>query len=371
MKNSVKKHKIRLLKDKLASLFSKIKNKLPKNLLEKCIMSLKTVSKKSVISILTINFILGILILNYSDTFNYFSPHLICLTLNIVITLLIGHEYANTIEFLDSEILPKRFCKKYVELCGVYKQFRHKTFHDINFVLCIIILTIFFWGIFSQHYIKLNIVGWYAIYMVAVTVSMSVIGYAQYLWLLWFLYRINYCSLIPYNKIRPAYTPFLVKIGTLTKHAKWCFFIEGFLYVLEYSILIPKGNITLSEINVPDKVSFLVTWGVIFVVIILAFPVIIFIQESLLSKIVKDLKKNRLEALLYNYDIQDIKKNELTPQIYMRNQMINNLIASPDYPIKIQRFGPSVVAAATCVLHIVNLLDQYPELKTFLVNRFL
>ncbi len=371
MKKNGKKHKFQLFKAKLSSLLSKIRNRLPPNLLEKCIMSLKTVSKKSVIILLTINFILGIVILNYSDAFSYFFPHLICLTLNIVITLLIGHEYANTIGFLDTEILPNKSCKKYIELCGVYKQFRHKTFHGINFVLCIIILTIFFWGIFSQHYIKLDVVGWYAIYMVTITVSISVIGYAQYLWLLWFLYRINYCSLIPYNEIIPAYTPFLVKIGTLTKHAKWCFFIEGFLYVFEYFILIPKGNVTLLEIDVPDKASFLVTWGVIFVVIILAFPVIIFIQESLLSKIVKDLKKQRLEALLYNYDIPDIKKNELSPQIYIRNQMINNLIISPDYPIKIQRLGPSVVAAATCVLHIVNLINQYPELKKFLINRFL
>lgn len=369
MKKSRKKHKFQLLRNKLSLLFSKIKNKLPKNLLENCIMSLKTISKKAAIFRLAINFILGIIILNYSDTFDYFFPHLICLTLNIIITLLIGHEFANTIDFLDNEILFRKNCKKNIELCGVYKQFRNKTFHGANFVLCIIILSIFFWGIFSQHYIKLDAVGWYAIYMVTITVSISVIGYAQYLWLLWFLYRINYCSLIPYNEIIPAYTPFLVKIGTLTKHAKWCFFIEGFLYVFEYYILIPKGNITLLKIKMPDRISFLVTWGVIFVVIILAFPVIIFIQESLLSKIVKDLKKKRLDVLLYNYDIPNIKKDELSPEIYMRNQMINNLIISPDYPIKMQRLGPSIVATATCVLHIVNLINQYPELKTFLVNR--
>lgn len=308
--------------------------------------------------------------MNYSGTFEYFFPHLVCLSLNIIITLSIGGEYADTIAFLDNEILPEKSCRKYKELCGTYKQFRHKAFHGLNFILCIIILTIFFWGIFSQHYIKLDVVGWYAVYMVSITVSISVIGYAQYLWLLWFLYRMSYCTIIPYNEIIPAYTPFLVKIGTLTKHAKWCFFIEGFLYVFEYLILIPKGNVTLLKINMPNQTSFLVTWGIIFVVIILAFPVIIYVQESLLTKIVKKLKNQRLEALLYNYYIPAIDKNELSPQIYMRNQMINSLINSPDYPVKIQRLGPSVVAVATCVLHVINLINQYPELKTFLVNRF-
>lgn len=370
MKNSEKKHKFHLLRNKLFFLFSIVKSKVPKNILEKSITSLNKISKKAVAYRLAINFILGIIILSYSGTFNYFFPHLICLTLNIIITLSIGREYANTISFLDNEILPKKFCKKYIEFCGIYKQFRHKAFHALNFVLCVIVLTIFFWGIFSQNYIKLDLVGWYAVYMVSVTVSISVIGYSQYLWLLWFLYRMNYCSLIPYNEIIPAYTPFLVKIGSLTKHAKWCFFSEGFLYVFEYFILIPKGKVTLSEINMPDQTSFLVTWGVIFVVIILAFPVIIYIQESLLSKIVKELKKQRLNALLYNYHISNIEKKELSPQIYMRNQMINSLIVSPDYPVEIQRLGPSVVAAATCVLHIANLINQYPELKAFLVNRF-
>ena len=180
----------------------------------------------------------------------------------------------------------------------------------------------------------------------------------------------SYCSVMPCNEIIPAYTPFLIKIGVLTKHAKWCFFIEGFLYVFEYYILIPKGNVTLSGINMPDQISFLVTWGIIFGVIILAFPVIIYIQETLLSKIVKELKRQRLEALLYNCCVPSREKSELSPQVYMRNQMINSLITSPDYPVEIQRLGPSVVTAATCVLHIVNLLNQYPELKTFLVDRF-
>ena len=323
MKKSKKKHKIHFLKNKLFSLFSNIKSKSAKNLLEKSIMSLNRISKKTVMFRLTINCIIGIMILNYSGTFDYFFPHLICLTLNIIITLSIGHEYANTIAFLDSEMLSKKMQKKYIELCGIYKQFRNNAFNNLNLILCIIV-----WGIFTQHYIKRDLVGWYAIYMVSITVSISVIGYAQYIWLLWLLYRMSYCSVMPCNEIIPAYTPFLIKIGVLTKHAKWCFFIEGFLYVFEYYILIPKGNVTLSGINMPDQISFLVTWGIIFGVIILAFPVIIYIQETLLSKIVKELKRQRLEALLYNCCVPSREKSELSPQVYMRNQMINSLITS-------------------------------------------
>lgn len=349
--------------------FSKLKSVISNNFLEKSIISLNKITKKTILSWLTLNFFIGIAILTYTNTFCDFFPHLICLTLNIFITLTIGSEYADTVLFLDEEIAAKIYHEKNIELRIIYKRFRYKALHNLNFILCFIVLAVFFWGIFSQHYIKLDLVGCYAVYMVSLTVSISVIGYAQYLWLLWFLYRISYCSSMLYNKIMPAYTPFLVKIGVLTNHAKWCFFIEGFLYVFEYFILIPNGNVSLSNINMPDKTSFLITWGVIFVVIILAFPIIIYIQESLLSKIVNNLKKQSMEILFLNLDTLIMENTEMFPQIYMRNQMINNLISSPDYPVKVQRLGPSVVATATSILHVVNLINQYPELKTFLVNR--
>lgn len=371
MKKSKKRQKVHFLREKIFSLLIIVKGKFSKDLLEKSIMSLRKFPSKAVIYQLVINFSLGIVILNYTGTFKYFFPHLICLTLNIITTLLIGCEYVNTVVFLNNEILSEKLSGEYIELCEIYKRFQHKAFHNANFALCIVVLSIFFWGIFSQNYIKFDIVGCYAVYMVSITVSISVIGYSQYIWLLWFLYRINFCSPIPFNKIIPAYTPFLVKIGILTKHAKWAFFIEGFLYVFEYFILIPKGNVSLTTINMPNRISFLFTWGVIFVVIILAFPVIIFVQETLLSNIIKGLKKQRLEALLYDYDIPVIETNEVSPQFYMRNQMINNLLISPDYPVKIQRIGPAIVAVATGVVHLYNLINQYPELKTFLVNRFL
>lgn len=337
--------------------------------LEKGIFSLKKISKKIII-FLVFNFLLGIIILTYTKTMNYFFPHLICLTLNMIITLYIGREYAHTILFLDDIIL-SNFKKDNVELRQNYKRFRQKAFHIQNLVLCIVVLSVFFWGIFSQHYIRLDVVGCYAIYIVSITVSISVIGYAEYLWLLWFLYRVSKCTSMPYNKIIPAYTPFLVKIGTLTNHAKWCFFIEGFLYVFEYYILIPNDNITLSNISMPDNFSFLVTWAIIFVVIILAFPIIVYIQEFFLSTIVNNLKTERVEILSYKINFPIEKNLERFPEMYMCNWLINSLISSPDYPVKVQRLGPTIVTMITFVLHVVNLINQYPDLKNFLINRLL
>lgn len=369
MKKKIRKNRNLFSKTKLFLTVSEIKSKILTCSLEKGILFWWK-SPQKIVRLLIFNFLLGIIILTYTKTMNYFFPHLICLTLNIIITLYIGREYARTILFLDDTIL-KNVKEENIELRQNYKRFRQKAFHLQNLLLCIIVLSVFFWGIFSQHYIKLDVVGCYAVYMVSITVSISVIGYSEYLWLLWFLYRVSKCSCMPYNKMIPAYTPFLVKIGTLTNHAKWCFFIEGFLYVFEYFILIPNGNVTFSNISMPDNFSFLVTWAVIFIVIILAFPIIVYIQESLLSTIVNNLKTESIEILTYKFNFPVEKNMDHFSEIYMCNGLINSLITSPDYPVKVQRLGPTIVAMASFVLHIINLINQYPALKFFLINRFL
>lgn len=353
---------------KTSHMFPKIK--ISNVSMEKGVLFLYKVSKRKMALFLLLNFLIGVTILTYTNTMTPFFPHLISLTLNILITLSIGKEYVHTILFLDKEIL-KQYKTDNIELKKNYERFRKKAFQISNISLCIIVLAIFFWGIFSQNYIKFDIVGWYAIFVVSIVVSISVIGYVEYVWLLWFLYRVSKCSFIQYNKIIPAYTPFLVKIGTLTKHAKWCFFFEGFLYVFEYFILIPQGGITLSGLNMPNNISFLITWIIIFFVIILAFPIIILIQESLLLKIVKNLKNQRIEILSKQFNILSKKETNHFQEIYICSWLINSLIASPDYPVKIQRLGPAIISIATIFLHVASFLEQYPELKSFLINRFL
>lgn len=372
MKNKhrkIKKH-FKIIR-KLFLIFCKTRKKVLNISLRERIYSLNTVSKKKIAFFLIINFLIGIAVLTYANTMLYFFPHLICLTLNITITLSIGREYVRTNLSLDKEISSNKHNSEYIELNRVYERFHKKAFHILNLSPCIIVLGIFFWGIFSQHYIKLDIVGVYAVCIVSITVSMSVFGYAQYLWMLWFLYRVSNCEIVPYNKVIPAYTPFLVKIGLLTKHAKWCFFLEGFLYVFQYFILIPIGNITPAKINMPDNFSFIVTWGFIFVAIILAFPLIIFTQEILLAKIVSKFKSQRIQVL--SFSLSDLKNEDSKSlsEIYMCNYLVNSLVESPNYPVKIQHLGPTIMSIATILLHIANLLNQYPELKSFLINRFL
>lgn len=333
--------------------------------LEKGFINLKNIPMCRVALLLFVNFILGLAILYITNTMGYFFPHLVCLTINIIITVLIGKEYAYLLDYLDDEI-SKKHSSENAELRICFQRFKKYAFHKANTILCIIILLIFFWGIFSQHYITLDLVGCYAVFIVCVTVSISVIGYAQYLWLLWFLYRTGKCTTMHYNKNNPSGTPFLVRIATLTNHAKWCFFFEGFLYVFEYYILIPKGYVSPNKLQMPDNTSFLITWFILFIVIILAFPAIIVVQERLMARIVENLKQQRIETLSECYEIisNTMPKGNLpVAETFMYNIMISNITSSADYPVKIQRFGPALISLATFCLHTVTLLSQLPSLS--------
>lgn len=319
--------------------------------------------KKVYFIFLTINFLVGLMILHYTDTIKQFFPHLVCLTVNISLTLQIGKEYIDTLIFLNGETCTHT--DENTELRTVFESFHAKAMHKANLLMCIIIVAVFLWSIFSQHYITTDSVGIYAVFIVCISVSLSVIGYTQYLWILWFLFRVSKCSSMHFNKITPASTPFLIKIATLLQRAKWCFLIEGFCYTFEYFILIPKENIISTKINMPDNFSFLLTWVIVLLVIVLAFPLIVFLQEYLLSQIVCNLKKQRIEYLSLQYDhLEQYVALENKPfNTFMYHEIISKLNDSSDYPLKIQRLGPTIVTIATGCLHVITLLAQLPELR--------
>lgn len=318
---------------------------------------------------LVLNCLVGLIILYYSNTLKHFLPHLILLTITNSVSLFISRSYFATLQYLKTEIIDN-YQSENVELKGLFNRLRKKTTSKINWGVSFCVVVLFHWGIISQGYITLNLVGIYAIFLVCITVSVSVFGYMQYIYVLWFLFRISKCSQMHYNVMFPAQTPFLFQIANLLQQAKWSFFIEGFCYTLEYFILIPKGCVTFEEIKMPDTFSFLVTWAVIFVVIILAFPIIVIFQEHILTKIIDNLKRKQIEYLHTQYQVLNQHASVMQESIntYLYQVIISGVIASADYPLKSQKLGPILLSIATTCIHIVNLLNQFP-LNKILINQ--
>lgn len=352
-------------KCKYKLLTSFISKELTARPLQKGFEKLNKISPKWIILALATNFGVGFCITNFTSTFQQYWIHIVCITICMSLTIIIGRKYTNTINLLDIEIEEENTSDN-VELRTNYKRFKNYTFHRANLAFCIIIPCIFFWAIFKQKYLLFDIVGIYGIFTISATLFMSILGYVEYMWMLWFLYRIGQCAHFNYNQSNPSQTPFLIYIADITNCAKWFFLVEGFLYIFEYFILIPHDNLTAGQFQMPDNLSFFFTWIFLFIVLVLAFPIIVVLQESMITKIIDNLKQQQIQnlSICFNIASNNLENTVSMEQAYMCNSIMANIIASNDYPIKARRFGPILISAATFALHAMNLLSQLPQINT-------
>lgn len=351
----------------LSNFISKELNARP---LKKGFEKLQKTSIKWIILALVANFGVGFCIIYFTNTFQQFWIHIVCITICMSLTIIIGRKYANTINLLDKEIEQENTSDN-AELKTNYNRFKNYTFHRGNLSFCIVTPCIFFWGIFRQKYLSFDVVGIYGIFVISVTLFMSILGYVEYMWMLWLLYRISRCEHFHYNQSNPSQTPFLIYIADITNCAKWFFLVEGFLYIFEYFILIPRDSLTSEQIQMPDNLSFFITWIILFIVLVLAFPIIVVLQETIMTKIIDNLKQQQIKnlSICFNIASNNLGNNITIEQAYMCNSIMTNIIASDDYPIKARRFGPVLISIATFALHALNLLSQLPQIS-LLISQF-
>ncbi len=318
---------------------------------------------------LAVNSSIGFITIHFTNSFGKYWLHIVCITFCMALTVIIGRKYINTLTLLDDEIIKKNTHDN-VELRTNYNRLKNYAFHRANLLFGIVIPCIFFWAIFKQDYLNFDIVGVYGIIVISITLFMSILGYVEYMWMLWLLYRIAHCEHFHYNKSNPSQTPFLIYIADITNCAKWFFLVEGFIYIFEYFILIPRNNLINGKIQMPDNLSFFVTWIILLIVLIMAFPIIVLVQETMISKIIDNLKQEQIQALSICFNIANNDlSNETIEQAYMCNSIMANIVSSSDYPIRTQRLGPALISVATFVLHTVNLLSQIPQIRD-VINQF-
>ena len=335
--------------------------------LKKGFEKLQKTSPKWIILALAANLGVGFCIIYFTNTFQQFWIHIVCITICMSLTIIIGRKYTNTINLLDKEIEQENTSEN-VELRTNYNRFKNYTFHRANLTFCIVIPCVFFWGIFKQKYLSFDVVGIYGIFTISATLFMSILGYVEYMWMLWLLYRISRCEHFYYNQSNPSQTPFLIYIADITNCAKWFFLVEGFLYIFEYFILIPRDNLTSGQFQMPDNLSFFITWTILFIVLVMAFPIIVILQETIITKIIDNLKQQQIQnlSICFNIANKNLGNGTRIEQAYMCNSIMTNIIASDDYPIKAQRFAPILISVATFVLHTVNLLSQLPQISAWI-----
>jgi len=241
------------------------------------------------------------------------------------------------------------------------------------------VITVFFFScIVMLEYIELDIIGAYAIYIAGSSVLIGAYGYMQYLCFLWFIHqagKLEYRS-GSYNTYAPAETPWVSQIAKTSQALRSFFLWIGLIYVIEYGMLVPTDKISFSRdaisLNTPNNAAFLISWLALFLLVIIAFPIINHYQRKFVTDIVKKLKGQTIQNLsdmMAEEKRRDQDKNQRMSTVIAYSVIIENVRNSKDYPIE-KLFGyETVMTLVTFVVHSMNLyskITSIPQLSTIL-----
>lgn len=313
-------------------------------------------------------FVIGVAInLETNFSFSHFLTHQILLI--FATTMLV---YAMKSFFVDIRLMgldPKtNLLAKEPEISGLFK----KRFLPLQRspwipVISFCITAFFFSCIVLLKYIEIDVIGIYAIYIAGSSVMIGVYGYMQYLFFLWFIYQAGKCKFncYDYNFYVPAESDWISKIAIISQRLRNFFLFIGLIYVIEYSILIPADKITFKNgiisLNTPNNIAFVVSWIALFLLVILAFPILNHIQYNLIVTIVDKQKAHvigELSEIMHEEQRNYHNKAHRFSTIVIYNILIENIRQSKSYPIKRQLSYETLMTLITFIIHFINLTSK-------------
>ena len=214
-------------------------------------------------------------------------------------------------------------------------------------------------------FVQKNIAGYYAVVFGASAYYIALLGYTQIAIALLQFYKIshNVGNCIPLDFPNDAISPpqWLSLWNQLFQKIIKIFFCIGTLFTLEYVLLMPKDVVTIINgkfvFNVCDPISFLVSWGTIFVFIIIAFPIISIIIKRMEKLLIKNLSikiNNQYKILFSEKTTQNTVLN-----LWAYKQLINNSIQYNNYFNFSKSFIPLF---STLISLIVNMTKLYESI---------
>ena len=176
----------------------------------------------------------------------------------------------------------------------------------INLLLPIYPVLSFARKIVKLKYVPVSFTGIYAIFMASTAFYIALICYFQLMVSTYTIYKLTKisCENLPYSFPADLIEPpeWLKNLADIYKKTQFSFFTVGVLFTVEYVLLIPQ-NISIldssGKLNLTLPYDFWSTWIVIFVFIIIAFPVFWILLKALLLKLCKNLNKKIIGELVY------------------------------------------------------------------------
>ncbi len=314
-----------------------------------------------------------LLILIIGSIINKFNPyHNFYLHMCILITILIISLYSvrQLLNFFDDDKIIVEPNTKPVELKIISQKWAYS---NLSLVISLIVVAFYFFGIFKLKYIVFNPVGVYALCLGALALFFAIVGYYLFVTFIIFFIRIAHLDveeIKSYTIFSPSNSEWLIKLAIIKKKFQNIFLFLGFLFSLEYALLVPKGAINYSQIvlqnnqkflNVESDFWFISTWLIIILGIIIAFPVYVYLLHRSIKKIIGTLKRKTISELEFLINIS--YENKKMQDVYDYLQMIHAVEKSPDYPIS------NKLPISSIILSISTIAVQFVKIIPFIAEK--
>lgn len=280
-------------------------------------------------------FLITGIILNTYYTFPHFELYF-CIFIGIAVIVWKSIEYFSTsireivtnLRVIDDTSVAYDYYDKYICRNSLY-----------IILPCIILIVFGGGGISMSDAIVCDLLLFWVMSLFTLVVYISIIGYVEFFLLAIFIYKLSVkeCQFtnLPHSleECVPADIEWIQKITKLAHWYQAVFFLVGSLYIIAFGAFcqLPEFNANRNSL------AFYILWGVIFIAIVLAFPVITFLEHNWIKKIVKKVKNTYIldihkEADRIMRSSQTGKMSKLQIQLWEEIYAFK-IIESRDYPI--------------------------------------
>lgn len=228
----------------------------------------------------------------------------------------------------------------------------------LNLFLPIIPIVSFSNKMLKLDYVPVSITGFYALFMAASAFYIALVCYWQLILSTKTIYILAHMD---YNDLPFVYPNDLLeipdwikKLSDIYKRTQFSFFTVGILFTAEYIMLMPD-NIEIIDLNGNFNLSFdfWSTWIVIFVFIIIAFPIFWILLKKLYIMLAKNLsKKASQQLLLLNIN----PANDIT-SLWSYYQIQNTVLKFEIRLFPKCNFYPLIATSVSFILNLTKLFE--------------
>lgn len=171
------------------------------------------------------------------------------------------------------------------------------------FASLLIVGGLFIFASLELEYVAINPTGLYALAMIVLVMVSAVLGQLCYLYHVLLLRRLSRGKDFKYNFFLPARTDWVRLLDEMGSRLTNAFFILGFIFTLVYVLNVRPGYITFSwqpvqvALSTPNDFVFVVSWVVLFLIVVVAFPCYVWLQSTYLRNLVRALKDKSIEEV--------------------------------------------------------------------------